>query len=186
MLDSGASTLFLNKHFVDKHKVTTRKLAKPIEVFNIDGTPNKAGMITEVAVLNLEVGEHKEKAVFTVTDIGPEDVIIGINWLRKYNPSIDWYEGIVVMDGCPDGYQSKVKLVESKLAPRGDTEVWLTASHGKSEKQQVKPKKRWSDGQIQWNPWTWIANPYWQTVTDSLQWLATLQSWHLQKICLNL
>lgn len=108
MLDSGASTLFLNKRFVDKHKVTTRKLAKPIEVFNIDGTPNKAGMITEVAVLHLEVGEHKKKAVFTVTDIGLEDVIIGIDWLRNHNPSIDWYEGIVVMDGCSDAeYQGQ-------------------------------------------------------------------------------
>lgn len=95
----------------------------------------------------MEVGEHKEKAVFTVTDIGPEDVIIGIDWLRNHNPSIDWYEGIVVMDGCPDGCQSKVKLVESKLASRGDTEVRLTASRGKSEKQRVKPKKavRWAD-----------------------------------------
>lgn len=147
MLDSGASTLFLNKHFVDKHKVTTRKLAKPIEVFNIDGTPNKVGMITEVAVLNLEDGEYKEKAVFTVTDIEPENVIIGINWLRNHNPSIDWYKGIVVMNGCPDGCQSKVKLVEPKLAPRGDTEVRLTASCGKSEKQRVKPKKavKWAD-----------------------------------------
>ena len=79
MVDSGASTLFLNKKFVEKHKVRTRKLAQPIEVFNIDGTPNQAGLITDVAVLQLEVGEHKEKAVFTVTDIGPENVIIGID-----------------------------------------------------------------------------------------------------------
>lgn len=116
MLDSGASILFLNKQFVNKHKVTTQKLAKPIKVFNIDSTPNKVRMITEVAVLNLEVGEHKEKAVFTVTDIGPEDVIIEIDWLRNHNPSINWYKGIVVIDGCHDGCQSKVKLVESKLA----------------------------------------------------------------------
>lgn len=147
MLDSGASTLFLNKLFVNKHKVTTQKLAKPIKVFNINGTLNKAGMITEVAVLNLEAGEHKEKAVFTVMDIGPENIIIGIDWLRNHNPNINWYKGIVVMDGCSDGCQSKVKLVELKLAPQGDTEVRLTASHGKSEKQRVKPKKvvRWAD-----------------------------------------
>lgn len=72
MLDSGASTLFINKHFVEKYRVKTRKLTKPIEVYNIDGTLNQAGLITDVAVLNLEVRDHKEKAVFTITDIGPE------------------------------------------------------------------------------------------------------------------
>lgn len=112
MIDSGASTLFINKRFVEEHNVTTRKLKDSIPVYNIDGTPNQAGHITHVAVLGMRIGEHNEQAVFTVTDIGPEDVIIGIDWLRKHNPSIDWYEGLVVMDGCPD--ECHIKPVREK------------------------------------------------------------------------
>lgn len=92
MLDSDASILFINKQFIEKHRVKTQKLTQPIEVYNIDETPNQAGLITEVAVLNLKVGEHKKKAVFTITNIGPEDIIIEIDWLRNHNPSIDWYK----------------------------------------------------------------------------------------------
>lgn len=112
MIDSGASTLFINKRFVKEHNVTTRKLKDSIPVYNIDGTPNQAGHITHVAVLGMRIGEHNKQAVFTVTDIGPEDVIIGIDWLQKHNPSIDWYEGLVVMDGCPD--ECHIKPVREK------------------------------------------------------------------------
>lgn len=89
MLDSGASTLFLNKRFVNKHKVTTRKLAKPIKVVNIDIPSIRREWLQKLWFSTWKVGEHKEKAVFTVTDLEPEDVIVGI----------DWYKGIVVMDG---------------------------------------------------------------------------------------
>ena len=44
---------------------------------------------------------HVEKQViFTVTDIGPENLIIGIDWLRKHNPEIDWKEGQFMLNYC--------------------------------------------------------------------------------------
>ena len=53
-----------------------RKLVRPIPLYNIDGTENRDGTITEVAVLDMAVGDHREKVVFMVMDIGEEDVII--------------------------------------------------------------------------------------------------------------
>ena len=35
------------------------------------------------------------------TDIGPEDVIIGLDWLRKHNPEIDWSGETVSFTRCP-------------------------------------------------------------------------------------
>ena len=63
MLDSGATTKFLHRRFVEQNKVTTRKLVKPIPLYNIDGSENRDGTITEVAVLDMEVGEHTETVV---------------------------------------------------------------------------------------------------------------------------
>ncbi|OSX56530.1 hypothetical protein POSPLADRAFT_1062676 [Postia placenta MAD-698-R-SB12] len=40
--------------------------------------------------------------VFTVTDIGPEDVIIGLDWLCKHNPEIDWETGSLKLSQCPE------------------------------------------------------------------------------------
>jgi len=49
--------------------------------------------------------------MFAITNIGYDDVIIGIDWLREHNPEIDWAEGTVKMSRCPPkcSRHSKVK-----------------------------------------------------------------------------
>ena len=90
MIDSGASTLFISKRFVQENQVQAQELAHAIPLYNIDGSPNKMGNITHIAELGMCIGNHHETAaIFTVADIGTEDVIIGIDWLRKHNPDID-------------------------------------------------------------------------------------------------
>ena len=98
MVDSGATTKFLQWHFVEQNHVSTRKLKQPIPLYNIDGTENRDGTITEVAVLDMMLGDHQEQVVFVVTDIGEEDVIIGLDWLRKHNPKVDWEHGSLCLD----------------------------------------------------------------------------------------
>ncbi|KAG2085771.1 uncharacterized protein F5147DRAFT_549049, partial [Suillus discolor] len=67
------------------------KLLRPIPVKNIDGSLNAAGLMTHFAELGLKIGDHVEdKAAFMVTDLGSDDIIIGIDWLRYHNPEIDW------------------------------------------------------------------------------------------------
>ena len=143
MVDSGASTLFINKRFVAENKVRTRKLREPIRVYNIDGTENKAGAITEVAVLNMQLGEgHVSREVFTVTDIGPEDVMIGIDWLRYHNPEINWYEGEMKMSRCPDSCQAKEPTKATKPASKGDTGDRPTAHRRKEKKPKKEPRRK--------------------------------------------
>ncbi|EJF59258.1 hypothetical protein DICSQDRAFT_15600, partial [Dichomitus squalens LYAD-421 SS1] len=64
MVDSGATTKFLHRRFVARNQVTMRKLAKPIPLYNIDGSENRDGTITEVAVLTMKIGNHEEEVAF--------------------------------------------------------------------------------------------------------------------------
>ena len=41
LLDTGAEEKFINQNFVRNQKIMTKDLEHPIEVFNVDGTPNK-------------------------------------------------------------------------------------------------------------------------------------------------
>jgi hypothetical protein len=41
LLDTGAGGKFINYNFVQNQKIETKELKHLIEVFNVDGTPNK-------------------------------------------------------------------------------------------------------------------------------------------------
>jgi Retroviral aspartyl protease len=41
LLDTGAGGKFIDQNFVQNQKIKTKELKYPIEVFNVDGTPNK-------------------------------------------------------------------------------------------------------------------------------------------------
>jgi Retroviral aspartyl protease len=101
LLDCGATNLFINCAFVWKKEIHTHKLQDPITVYNIDGTVNRGGSITEEVTLIMSHQDHKERAVFEVCDLGKNDLIIGFTWLKKHNPEIDWRTGEVQMTCCP-------------------------------------------------------------------------------------
>ena len=41
LLDTGAGGKFIDQNFVQNQKIKMKDLEHPIEVFNVDGTPNK-------------------------------------------------------------------------------------------------------------------------------------------------
>ena len=144
MVDSGASTIFINRKFVEENKIRTRKLRTPIVLLNIDGSRNADGYLSEIAVLDLVVGSHREKAVFAVTQLG-EDVILGIDWLRRHNPSIDWTEGTLALDRCPEGCGRQRKAEVEVVSATRDTGARPTARLQKQRKpmrvQSLKHRK---------------------------------------------
>lgn len=138
MVDSGATTKFLSRRFVEKNRVITRKLDRPIPLYNIDGTENRDGTISEVAVLDMVIGDHQEKVVFVVTNLGEEDVVIGLDWLREHNPEVDWIRGSLRLSRCPDTCPA-TKTIPKPAEPKArDTEVRLTARKRLSRGKKVR------------------------------------------------
>jgi len=99
MVDCGATALFINRKFVERYKIRMHSLHSEIPLYNIDGSKNQAGEISHVACLRLHIGELEEWREFLVTNLGLEDVILRLPWLRSVNPEIDWAEGTMKVDG---------------------------------------------------------------------------------------
>ena len=78
-----------------KHSLPTHRLLIPITAWNIDGTPNQEGKITTYAKLNFSAGEREYTERFLVTDLGDTPLILGLPWLQKNNPTINWAAGTV-------------------------------------------------------------------------------------------
>lgn len=131
MVDSGATITFISRRFIRENRVATQKLKHPILLFSIDGTENRDGSITELALLQMKIRDHMEKVAFSVTDIGPEDLIIGLDWLRKHDPDINWETGLLKLSRCTDCCRAHTKMILKK-----DPEILLT----KKQKRQARPK----------------------------------------------
>ena len=66
----------------------------------VDGTLNKASSITKVADMIMTYKGHSEWIILTVTWLGKQDTILGMTWLKKHNPEIDFTTGTVQLSHC--------------------------------------------------------------------------------------
>src|SRR3979490_3303380 len=101
LVDCGATGLFVDTEYVRLNNIATRRLTSPIPVYNVDGTANEAGAITEIADVILHYKGHAERTQLAVTSLGKQSMILGFTWLRKHNPEIDWQTKEVRMSRCP-------------------------------------------------------------------------------------
>jgi hypothetical protein len=86
---------------VKLNNIPTRPLTKPILVYNVDGTANDAGAITDIADVILHYENHSERTQLAVTCLGKQSLILGYNWLCNHNPEINWQTKDVKMSRCP-------------------------------------------------------------------------------------
>ena len=101
LIDCGATCQFMDHDYVEWNMLTTWKLRRAIPVFNVDGSPNEAGSITEIVDVILHYKEQMERTSFMVISLGKQDIILGFTWLQEHNPEINWQTQEVVMSQCP-------------------------------------------------------------------------------------
>jgi Retroviral aspartyl protease len=90
LLDTGAGGRFIDQNFIQNQKIETKELKYPIRVFNVDGTPNKQGIITKYTWLDLTINEQTQIHNLLVTGLGKQKIILGYLWFKQTNPDINW------------------------------------------------------------------------------------------------
>jgi hypothetical protein len=79
LLDSGASQCFMNKDFVDHHKLPLATKKHPILVEVIDGRPLISGDIThETIPLDIVIERHHSIIAFNVIKSSSNLVVLGL------------------------------------------------------------------------------------------------------------
>src|SRR5258707_5685897 len=101
LLDSGATGMFINQSFMQKHQLETTPLPQPVLICNIDGSLNENGSVTEEVHVTLHFRRHSKRAHLAVANLGQQTVIIGHSWLTLHNPEVDWVSQKVSMARCP-------------------------------------------------------------------------------------
>ena len=89
LIDSGATGDFVSSAFVRKHQLPLSKKGKLSELVTLaDGRQQAASDCLPSAPVR--IGSYSDRLSLTATELSGYDVILGMPWLRRYNPSIDW------------------------------------------------------------------------------------------------
>jgi hypothetical protein len=101
LIDCGAMGCFIDIEWAKLNNIPTHPLTKPIPVYNVDGTTNDPGMITDITDVILRYENHSECTQLAVTRLGKQRMILGYNWLCNDNPEINWQTKDIKMSRCP-------------------------------------------------------------------------------------
>jgi len=100
LLNCGTTGSLIDRDFVRSKGMNTWTLSHNIPVFNVDGSPNEAGQISEVVDVVLRYKTHSERMLLTISRLGKQNLILGYHWLKDHNPKIDWEKREVEMTHC--------------------------------------------------------------------------------------
>ena len=94
LTDTGASAEFMvDTNFVKLHKLLTVKLVKAIRLELADGS--LADTITHIAKIEIMISDHKKQIWSLVTSLPNFDIILGMPWLEKHNPDINYADRVM-------------------------------------------------------------------------------------------
>ena len=92
MIDSGATGNFMLRKFATNHKIPGLPKERPYQLTVVDGTHlnQDEGLVKEktLSLMRQIHGKDLGRITFDLVSISHE-VILGIPWLEKVNPSID-------------------------------------------------------------------------------------------------
>ena len=115
LLDSGASTCFIDIAYVHAHNIPVIHTSQPIPVESIDGRVLSSGAVTKVTTpLVLRVGSHQEVLTFYLIASPRHPIVLGLSWLETHNPTVDWCNhSIIFPQGAtsPDSMGTNSSLV---------------------------------------------------------------------------
>ena len=142
LLDSGATRLVMSSEFARKQSFKLKKLERPMQVRNVDGSFNKEGPIENTVEVNVYYKRHVERTEIDVIGRQKWSVILGMHWLACHNLEIDWKTEEVRMTRCPEecGRQWRPEQEKSGWEKQKEEEVKKKAERKREEEETEKGK----------------------------------------------
>ena len=141
LLDSGVTGLVMNSEFARKQGFKLKKLERPMQVRNVDGSFNKEGPIENTVEVNIYYKGHVERTEIDVIGGQKWSVILGRPWLACHNPEIDWKTGEVKMMRYLEKCGKQWRPVQGKSGWEKQKEEEAREEVEKKKEEKEKKKK---------------------------------------------
>jgi len=134
--------LVMSSEFAKKQGFKLKKLERPINVRNIDGSFNKEGPIENTVEVNIYYQKHRKRTEIDVIGGQKWTVILGMPWLTHHNPEIDWRTGEIKITRCPEECGKQWRPVQGKSGWEKQKEEEAKEEVGKKREEKEKRKEQ--------------------------------------------
>ena len=150
LVDSGATTNFIDTNLVQRNNLVTHKLASPYNVRNADGTLNKDGQIKSYVRAVMDIGTHRTTNYLFITNLGDKEMMIGYSYLHQHNPSINWRSGEWEFTRCPESCYRRARKNDDAEAEADELQLemdlpWDNTLEDLGEECSTNPYINWVD-----------------------------------------
>ena len=114
LLDSRATGLVMSSEFAKKQGFKLKKLERLMNVRNVNRSLNKEEPIENTVEVNIYYQRHRERTEIDVIGGQKWMVILGMLWLARHNPEIDWRTGEVKITRCLEECGKQWRPVQEK------------------------------------------------------------------------
>lgn len=112
MVDCGATMSVISHDFANRHSLPRRKKETPVPILAVDDRPIASGLITQDIITQLQIQNHSEHISLSVVSVS-YPIILGLDWLRRHNPDIDWGRMQLTLHCCraPDAAPTRARAL---------------------------------------------------------------------------
>ena len=142
LLDSGATGLVMSSEFARKQSFKLKRLERPMNVRNVNGSLNKEGPIENTVEVNIYYQGHRERMEIDVTGRQKWTMILVMPWLAHHNPEINWKTEEVKMMRCLEEFRKQWRPVQGKSGWEKQKEEEAKEEAGRKREERNKKKKQ--------------------------------------------
>ena len=99
LVDCGATASCISLNFANRHSLPRRLKDEPVPITAVDDRPIASGLVTHDVITSLSIRSHHERLALAVVSVH-FPVILGLDWLRRHNPDIDWARNRLALSCC--------------------------------------------------------------------------------------
>ncbi len=151
-MDCGAPITLISPRMVDALKIPYRIKDKPVPMGSFEGISmayGKGMMRLETETVTLQVSDIINQQRIGIVDLGPDEMLIGYDWLEANNPTIDWRareirdqserRGFAKRDPATANWLKPARTVQGVRHHRLSPEIQCTTRNGRIGK--ISPHK---------------------------------------------
>ena len=147
IIDCGATGSFIDPRLMALAEFPLRKLDRQIKAYNMDGTTNSKGNIVWETNVDLLFPKHQEKVKLMVLNLRRKQIILGMPWLKKWNPTINWVNKRISIRRDAVPLRECLPSWDDSLVPQRYVLRWLGMDADLKTAQRLKKREAWLSGE---------------------------------------